>query len=258
MTGPVPVLDQVVLTLDVDWAPDCAIDWVAQQLVTHGVRATWFVTHLSPAVERLRERPDLFELGIHPNFLTGSTHGATTDAVLDHCLALVPAATSVRTHALVQSTPILVRILERTAITTDVSLYLPYTPGLRPVESRFGHRSLLRLPYFWEDDDEMQQPRPDWRLATLLGVGPGLKVFDFHPVHIYMNATDMEQYRRLTAGMSRLEDATEADVCGFVRAGDGTRSLFVELVEHLASAGDSQTVREVSGQCRAAMTGAGH
>ncbi|HEY8645027.1 MAG TPA: hypothetical protein VIL77_04030 [Gaiellaceae bacterium] len=63
------------LTLDVDWCPDSAIDDVAELLIERDVPATWLVTHTSPAIDRLRLRADLFELGIHPNFLPGSTHG---------------------------------------------------------------------------------------------------------------------------------------------------------------------------------------
>src|SRR5207244_3974947 len=80
---------------------------VAEQLMASQVRATWFVTHMSPAISRLRRNPELFELGIHPNFLPGSTHGDTPDAVLRHCRALVPDAVSMRTHCLVQSTLLL-------------------------------------------------------------------------------------------------------------------------------------------------------
>lgn len=99
-------MDDALLTLDIDWAPDCTIEWIARTLVARQVRATWFVTHLSPAVERLRDHPDLFQLGIHPNFLAGSSHGDTTDAVLGHCMGLVPEALTMRSHALVQSPPI--------------------------------------------------------------------------------------------------------------------------------------------------------
>ncbi len=73
-------MSRAAITLDVDWAPDFMIDAAAQALVDREVKATWFVTHASPAVERLREHPDLFELGIHPNFLAGSSHGATPAA----------------------------------------------------------------------------------------------------------------------------------------------------------------------------------
>jgi hypothetical protein len=250
-------VNEAVLTLDIDWAPDCAIDWVASQLVSHQVRATWFVTHSSPAVQRLRDHPELFELGIHPNFLPGSSHGSTPGAVLDHCMELLPDASSLRSHALVQSTPLLALIASDTPITADVSLFLPYAPDLRPHEFRVGGRTLLRLPYFWEDDDEMVQPSPCWQLAPMLGIGAGLKVFDFHPIHVYMNAVGMVPYRSLLRRVPQLQNAEEGDFCWPVRNAEGTQSLFMQLVEHLAGSAGSLRVHDVELRCRAAVKGAG-
>jgi len=85
---------EIAITLDVDWAPDFVIEDVAELLINSSVRATWFVTHASSAIDDLRKRPDLFELGIHPNFLPGSTQGADVDSVLNHCMSLVPDAVS--------------------------------------------------------------------------------------------------------------------------------------------------------------------
>jgi hypothetical protein len=93
-----------LVTFDLDWAPDFVIDWLAKRLIEVGVRAAWFVTHHSPAIERLRAESDLFELGIHPNLHPGSTHGNDTSSVLKHCMEIVPEAGAIRTHGLVQST----------------------------------------------------------------------------------------------------------------------------------------------------------
>ena len=57
------------LTFDIDWAPDWMIEEVASILIEHNVKTTWFVTHASPAIDKLRQMPELFELGIHPNRL---------------------------------------------------------------------------------------------------------------------------------------------------------------------------------------------
>ncbi len=250
-------MNDVVLTLDIDWAPECAIDWIAAHLVRRQVRATWFVTHMSPAIARLRDHPELFELGIHPNFLPRSSHGATPAAVLNHCMGLVPEASSLRSHALVQSTPLLTLIATSTPITVDVSLFLPYMPDIRAVDLRVGGRALLRLPYFWEDDVEMLQTDPCWRLAPLLA-DSGLKVFDFHPIHVYLNESKIEHYRTLTSRLPRLQDADEGDICGLVRTGDGPRSLFLEIVEHLARSNQSVCVRDIEFRCRAAVKEVAH
>jgi hypothetical protein len=239
-----------VVTFDIDWAPDFVIDWVAHHLVSQQIHATWFVTHASPAVDRLRKYPDIFELGIHPNLLPGSTHGHTPEAVLDHCMSVVPEARSLRTHGLLQSSSLLKLIVARTPITTDVSLCLPYTPYLRPVDHNWKHGSLLRIPYFWEDDFEMERLPPCWQLESKLAVGDGLKVFNFHPIHVYLNSADMAGYEMLKRRAPDLRSATPGDIDRFVHAGVGTRTLFYQVLEYLGKSGDSLCIRDLSSQWR--------
>jgi hypothetical protein len=218
-TGP-----DCVLTLDLDWAPDAAIDEVAELLADRGLPATWFVTHASAAVDRLRGH-DGFELGIHPNFLPGSTQGTTPAEVLDHCLMLVPEATSMRSHALVQSTPLLAEVLERTPVEIDASLFLPGARNLEPVHYRWRGRTLIRIPYVWEDDVAIENGGPDPR--TLLDA-PGLKVFDFHPVHVFLNSSSMETYRSISAGLP------DVDLAPHVEDGEGVGSVFRALLDQVA------------------------
>ncbi len=230
-------MDDVAITLDVDWAPDYAIDLAARILVEREVRATWFITHASPAIDRLRQRPDLFELGIHPNFLPGSTHGGTESEVLEHCVALVPDAISMRTHGLYQSTSMLVRVMAETRIEVDVSLLLPWARRLAPVPFVWQGRTLLRVPYFWEDDIEMEALSPSWHLNEALLEEPGLKVFDFHPIHVMLNSSALAPYRRLCLPAGSLASGTEVEARPLVNQGEGTRTLFVELADRLERGG---------------------
>ena len=227
-------VDEVILTLDVDWAPDFIIDDVAQRLVSRDVRATWFVTHESPAIDRLRRHPELFELGIHPNFSQGSTHGATPEAVLQSCLSLVPNAVSMRTHMLIQSSPLLMDVLGSTPIRVDVSMFLPHLPGLQPFPFWMKRRALWRVPFFWEDDLEMERPEPVWDLQPLLDIGPGLKVFDFHPMHVYLNRVDMFAYQKLKASLKKLTEMTPEDTAGLSTEGEGPGLLFEEVTSFLS------------------------
>jgi hypothetical protein len=209
------------------------IDWVSEYLIAYRIRATWFVTHSSPAIDRLRRYPDLFELGIHPNFLPGSTHGDTLDAVLSHCLGLVPDAVSMRTHASAWSSHILKCVLMQTSITTDVSIFAPYTPCLRPIQYRYLGRELIRIPYFWEDDVEMENPAPNWHLTPFLEMGDGLKIFNFHPIHVYLNSSDLEPYQALKRYRPDLAQMTSGEAQNYVHIGEGALILFIELIEHL-------------------------
>ena len=243
--------EPILLTFDVDWAADFMIDAIAGRLIECGVRSTWHVTHASPAIDRLRERPDLFELGIHPNFLPGSSHGDTVAEVLATCMSLVPEATTMRSHALVQSSSILTQVLASTPIRCDSSLLLPQARYIEPVGFPHAEGPLVRVPYFWEDDVEMMRDCPQWTLDADDEPETGLRVYDFHPVHVYLNAADMGPYQALRA-RGPMTDAPEALARDLVQPGAGPGSLFSEIAEHLAATG-SRTLSDVADAHRRSM-----
>ncbi|MCC7052650.1 MAG: hypothetical protein IT355_05245 [Gemmatimonadaceae bacterium] len=231
---------ELLITLDVDWAPDHVIDAVAGQLAAAGVRATWFITHASPAVERLRERGDLFELGIHPNFMPGSTHGATVDAVLAHCLALVPEARVMRTHGLVSSSRLLDEVLARSEIRIDSSLLLRRHPNLGVVEQPFPHGVLARVPIWWEDDVEQLAVDPLWDVSA--PGGGGLRVLNFHPVHVALNGATAAPYAALKAAWPVLADAPAEAFTRHRATGDGPATAFTRALATLQAAAGGRTL----------------
>lgn len=238
-----PLASALILTLDVDWAPDFVIDDVAQLLVDSGVKATWFVTHPSSAIDRLRSRPDLFELGIHPNFLEGSSQGETPAAVLRYCLDLVPGAQIMRTHGLVQSTPLLDLAIDH-GLKVDVSLYLPHARQARPMEYWRRNVRFIRVPYVWEDDFEMERAAPVWSAAEL-AARSGLQVMDFHPIHVWLNGADMGPYEELKRRCPRLSSVTCADAAPLRRNGIGPGAMFREAIALLSSNRSSRRVGEL-------------
>ncbi|MCX5895386.1 MAG: hypothetical protein NTZ51_06110, partial [Proteobacteria bacterium] len=147
-------MNHYALTLDVDWAPDFIIESVAEMLLANSIKCTWFVTSRSPAIEKLFIHKELFEFGLHPNFLPGSTHGTTEKDVMHYMKSILPDAHIVRTHALAQSSHLLRMMLQEYDITIDVSLFLRETPHIVPHYMHFDYssRRLLRIPYFWEDN----------------------------------------------------------------------------------------------------------
>jgi hypothetical protein len=235
---------RAAITLDTDWAPDFMIDAAADALINRGVRATWFVTHASPAIDRLREHPELFELGMHPNFLDGSTHGATPAEVVAHCAKLVPEARAVRTHCLLQSTPLHDALLENSAVEIDVSLFLPGARHLEPVVQWSPSGRLLRLPYVWQDNMEMYAPTPDWDTVAALAA-PGLRIFDFHPVHVWLNSASFEPYENMK---TRFDLATiePADTARYRNSRPGAMNAFLELADQLAGEGGGSRISDLA------------
>lgn len=224
-----------LLTLDVDWAPDCVIDYIAEILIEHKVKTTWFVTHESEAINRLKNNSDLFELGIHPNMLTGSTHGKTEDEVLKHIKAILPDAISMRTHGLYQSSMFLAKAASEYGILYDVSLFLPKTSFIQPHFMKFHQSVLYRIPYFWEDDTEMFEDDPLWNISSYSKT-KGLKVFDFHPIHIALNTEKFERYTAL----KKIKPIQSWDL-DFIEEnsnnGVGARNAFFDLVQILSNNG---------------------
>jgi hypothetical protein len=223
-----------LITIDVDWAPDFMIRSVAKTLLASSVKSTWFITHRSAAVDELRSDSSMFELGIHPNFLPGSTQGQTSDEIIKHCMDLVPDATSMRTHALVQSGPLLQAIVRQSPVTVDVSLFLPGVPVVGPLIQHVIGPTLVRIPYSWEDDDEMARPEPCWDYRKFL-TSPGPVIFDFHPVHIYLNSNSMDRYAALKSLKPSLSELQESDAAPYINVGAGTGSMFQALLGYMTS-----------------------
>ena len=92
-----------VITFDVDWFSDPILEDVTQILVEHNVKATWFITHDSPAIQKIIKNKTLFEVGYHPNFMKGSSQGATEKEVMDYLMGIFSEGISMRTHGLFQN-----------------------------------------------------------------------------------------------------------------------------------------------------------
>jgi hypothetical protein len=229
-------MNDFVITLDIDWAPDWMIRTIASELQQAAVKATWFVTHWSPAIAELAAQPELFELGLHPNCLPNSTHGDTPSAVLHTIRQLLPNAVSMRTHALYQSTPFLITAARDFGVRYDVSLFLPKAPHLRPHHIPWYGVDLWRIPYFWEDDAEMFEAAPAWQLSDPRLQVPGLKVFDFHPTYLILNNTRFETYTQLKS-LQALPTWQPEFVAPHRNHGIGPRTLFQALLQHLAGGG---------------------
>lgn len=237
---------QHLLTLDIDWAPDWMVADTAETLVRAGVRATWFATHPSPVLADLLREP-LFEVGIHPNFLPGSSHGATPEDVLQHVLEFVPGARTVRTHSLFQSERHSQLMVEAFGMRTDCSQLLMDAAHVAPHWLRFSPDGpwLTRVPHVFQDNMFMFAGRP-WTSRDPAFHGPGLKVFDFHPVHLALNSPGFDAYAALKACGKPLAAITRDDVLPLRHAGPGAATLFGELVEGLREG--SRTIDQVVDQ----------
>lgn len=232
------------ITFDVDWAPDWAIEDCAQACAKHSVPATFFATNTSPFLTELLQ-DSRFEVGIHPNFCPGSSHGEDPAVILAHCLEMAPEARVMRTHDLFQRSALLSLVGNSfPQIEIDVSLLLPFHRGLQPTLFPAGSRTLLRLPYCWEDDIAAAWPGWRWDAGPLQQ--DGLVIYDFHPILVALNTSDLAGYRALKGNLNgrSLWQLERDDVRDFRHAGIGNADYLQQVIE---GAADYATISQLAG-----------
>jgi hypothetical protein len=220
------------LTFDIDWANDEVLSDTVDLVEQVGVAATWFATHKTPVLERLKENRK-FELGIHPNFnfLLQGKHdaGQTARDVIERCLDVAPSAKVVRSHSTTQSSGLL-EIFQECGLTHDANHFVPHHTG---IELKPWHiwNGMTRVPYSWEDDVHILYESigvlPKGPLDIAMDTsGRGLKVFDFHPIHVFLNTESLERYERTRPLHQNPKELIKHRYQGY-----GTRSRLIELLE---------------------------
>ena len=103
---------------------------------------------------------------------------------------LVPEARCMRSHGLIMSSNWLLASSKEYNIQFDFSCFLPYAKCIEPHVFFYKDMSIIRLPYNWEDDVHFMY-KNDFSNFGLDLVKKCLNVFDFHPIHVFLN-TDTE------------------------------------------------------------------
>lgn len=234
--------DPVIVTLDIDWAPDWIVEDVAERLIRAGVRATFFATHDSPLLRELRTEP-LFEFGLHPNLLPASSHGATPDEIFATLRGWYPDATACRTHSLVISEPLLARMASDYGIRVDCSVHLPRAAHVAPHQLHLSEHgdALVRLPHVFQDNMHVLSRRP-WSWAGTGLDTPGWKVLNFHPVHLQLNSAGLGVYEAVKR-LKPLTSLAREDLPAIDRGAPGAASFFDAVLARL-SGGPTFTVSE--------------
>jgi hypothetical protein len=185
--------DKIFLTFDIDWASDEVLNYAIDVVERFDVSATWFLTHETCVLDRLLAN-NKFEVGIHPNFnflVNGDfRYGKNLDEIVDYYLQLVPDPISVRSHDLMHKTS-LTKIFNSKGIKFECNLFFPFNAGT-VVPHRSWEFPLIQVPSIWEDDVHCYYK---WRWDTnQVATYSGIKVFNFHPIHIVLNTEKKERY----------------------------------------------------------------
>lgn len=224
--------DAVCITCDVEWAHPEVLNHFLRLLEERNICATLFCTH--PGIDAPRH-----ELALHPNFsLSGDTVRAlrpslatlTDDEFLRHVVetagAWYPDAVGVRGHRQYFDSALL-PLYQKAGLRYDSSCFLPYASHLAPSMKPYG---ILELPIYFIDHSDLSDHRTGFEVAGLNLARPGIKVLDFHPNLVYLNASDLAHY---TATKPFYHDPER--LLAARHPGRGVGTLFVDLLDRLAS-----------------------
>lgn len=175
------VNNKICITLDVDWANDNILKYCLNLLEKYNVKATLFATNDSKLLKELDSAK--YEIGLHPNF---NNSNCDFEKPIKDLKELYPQAIGARSHSLFVSSNIL-QNYKKYGMKYESNNFLYLHPNLQ-VTKRF--QSFESIPFFWSDDKIIELEREETN--TYLGV-KGLKVYNFHPIHIFLN-TPTEKY----------------------------------------------------------------
>lgn len=216
------------LTTDIDWAPEYAIERVADRAAQFGHRITMFTTHRSDLCDT---PPAHCEIGLHPDY-TRPERRAWAD-VLPTLKGMYPNAVGMRSH-----TNLFGQRTAEAAHACGLHYDISYLLWNRPYCQAFrDYSGLVRFTYHWEDGTHWYMNRPlTWDGIEL--TGPGLKIFNVHPISIYLNSPTAAHCRAVQKRYPDLANAPQSEVDAQVnRTERGIADLWVELLEDLATRG---------------------
>jgi len=134
-------------TIDIDFASEYVLDALFNDLPLSELKLTIFVTHHSEVVEE-KYRLKTLDRGIHPNFLSGSSHGNGFNEIIDHCISLAPEAESYRSHRLFEVTDTAHNLFENKGFKYASNATSILNDRLKPLLHESG---IINFPIFFED-----------------------------------------------------------------------------------------------------------
>ena len=212
------------LTVDVDWAHDEILEDAIDLVSVTGASCTWMLTHKTDLADDLSRNPR-FEIGLHPNFndlLEGTVdRDGGAAGILDRLLNVYPEARTVRSHSVTQSARLSSLFFER-GIRFESNDYIPAAQisFLQPWSLENG---ITKVPFFYSDQLVCASTAPELRELVSRR---GLKVFNFHPIHIFLNTESLDRYER-----TRSLHTNPKELFKYRYNGYGTRNRFIELLE---------------------------
>ena len=220
-------LRTICLTFDIDFVPDFMLEHLLDILDPCDVSVTFFVTHSTPILDRIRKNPK-YEMAFHPFNNPTSTQGSGFEDIIAKLRQIVPESVGNRFHRLEHSYRDLLW-LGQTGCLYDASTIRHNTPYLLP--AWHNDMKMVLLTTIWEDGSNEGMGYP-MRIDSINLDSPGLKILAFHPLNAYLNSKDPRARMDFLSKIGNLSNCTQEtakEFCG--GEGEGSRGVLREVLE---------------------------
>ncbi len=178
-----------LFTCDIDWAPEDVIADTIEIFNRFNVKCTFFCTHKSQLLDSIKENKN-FELAIHPNYNKILMNGEGNQSqVLKEILDIYPMAKGVRSHSLTHNSYLHIEY-KKLGLIYESNIFLPYWDNIKIYNT---WNDLIIIPFNFEDDIHFLSKK-NFNEVNLNLFGNKLNVFDFHPIHIFLNTDCTKTY----------------------------------------------------------------
>jgi hypothetical protein len=211
-------------TSDIDWAPESMIENTLKLFSKNNIALTPFLTGYSCAIKKAYTGRKAQYVGIHPNFLSNSTQGRSADEIVSNLCNIWPKAECFRSHSFFDNSLIAKKFYEK-GFKYDSNLCLNLQSGIVPLKHSSG---IIRFPVFLEDDSHIAEGFKG-SVSDIVDIikTPGLKIFNFHPIHICLNTPNMKYYEKIKKVVNGKNWGN------FIYNGSGARTFLMELLRHI-------------------------
>ena len=206
----------IIITIDIDWAHDEVLEKCVSILDKYGINATFFCTHKHNVHIRNNH-----EMAIHPNYNYNDSYEETIKKLME----IYPQAKGVRSHCLYTYSK-LYPIYEKYGLEYESNYLMYKQKGIKPFKMI---NNILQIPIFFADDTYIaMSKKASFELEDINLKREGLKVFDFHPIHIFLNTKDLKTYQKAKKYYHKPEKLKD-----FYNEGEGIYSLFMKLLNYI-------------------------
>ncbi|WP_077367793.1 polysaccharide deacetylase WbmS family protein [Anaerosalibacter sp. Marseille-P3206] len=224
------------ITCDIDWASDDALEMFLDIVKDYNIPLTMFLTHSSPLIVNIINKRNI-DVGIHPNFLKGSSQGSSYKEIIEYCKAILPKAIlpkaiCFRCHRYFDVNDI-TEILYNEGFLYDSNL-CTFTESIDP----FVHRSgIIRFPVYFEDGAYLYHNGDlDFNKAYKeLFSKPGLMVINIHPMHMVLNSPNFIYSRKIKDSKSREEwnNLSRIELEEMQYKGRGIKDYIIDIFDYI-------------------------